>query len=113
MGCCADGRRSRATTASRYAIDPAATVFAACPMQSPTFSANEPNPCGQIGDPWFASTPTTTGTASFNGTFNTKQAGEPTVVTGERYFWGVEQTVAKVGGIGWTRQSLVFPLTWQ
>jgi hypothetical protein len=67
----------------------------------------------EIGDPWFNSPATTTGTASFDGTFNTQQKGEPAVVTGERYFWGVEQTVAKVGGIGWTRQSLVFPLTWQ
>lgn len=67
----------------------------------------------EIGDPWFASTPTTTGAASFDGTFNTKQAGETAVATGERYFWGVEQTVPKVGGVGWTRQSLVFPLTWQ
>ena len=264
---------TKAATASRYAIDPAATVFAACPMQSPTFSANEPNPCGQItlpvgpppamyhvhgsvtvngaaaagylvvlerdeasshhffvdrvttgadgaydltaaagqyrvqvqhpefesktdsqltpaalnivrrsistpftltadmtvpaaevafadyarfapvttapppsataptaftfgttggmatrldvygtanagkgneiGDPWFASTPTATGTASFDGTFTTQQKGEPTVVTGERYFWGVEQTVPKASGVGWTRQSLVFPLTWK
>ncbi len=264
---------AKATTLSRYAIDPAATVFAACPMQSPTFSASEPNPCGQItvpagappamyhvrgtvvasgapaagylvvlerdeasshhffadrvttgadgafdltaaagqyrvqvqhpefesrtdaqlapaalgivrrsistpfaltadttlpaaevafadyakfapvttappptataptafafgttgglatrldvygtamagkgneiGDPWFASAPTATGAASFDGTFNTQQKGEPAVVTGERYFWGVEQAVPKVGGVGWTRQSLVFPLTWQ
>ncbi|HEX3481345.1 MAG TPA: carboxypeptidase regulatory-like domain-containing protein [Kofleriaceae bacterium] len=264
---------AKAATASRYAIDPAAAVFAACPMQSPTFSANEPNPCGQItvpvgalpamyhvrgsvtlngapaagylvvlerdeasshhffvdrvttgadgaydltaaagqyrvqvqhpefesktdaqltpaalgivrrsistpfpltadmtvpaaevafadyakfapvttapppsataptaftfgttggmatrldvygtamagkgnqiGDPWFASTPTATGAASFDGTFNTKQAAETAVATGERYFWGVEQTVPKASGVGWTRQSLVFPLTWK
>ena len=67
----------------------------------------------EIGDPWFASTPTATGTASFDGTFTTQQKLEPAVVTGERYFWGVEQTVPKAGGVGWTRQSLVFPLTWQ
>jgi hypothetical protein len=66
----------------------------------------------EIGDPWFSSPPTTAGTASVDGTFNTKQAGELTAATGERYFWGTEQAVAKVGGIGWTRQSMVFPITW-
>jgi len=45
--------------------------------------------------------------------FTTQQANETAAAPGERYFWGVEQAVAKVGGIGWTRQSLVFPITWQ
>ena len=66
----------------------------------------------EIGDPWFSSAPTTTGTATFDGTFTTKQANEITVAPGERYFWGVEQTVPKAGGIGWVRQSLVMPITW-
>ncbi len=35
------------------------------------------------------------------------------MATGERYFWGVEQTVPKAGGVGWTRQSLVLSFTWK
>jgi hypothetical protein len=66
----------------------------------------------EIGDPWFSSTPGTTGTGSFDGTFTTRQANETAVALGERYFWGIEQGVAKVNGIGWTRQSMVFPITW-
>ena len=66
----------------------------------------------EIGDPWFSSAPVTSGTSSFDGTFTTKQAAEPVVVPGERYFWGVEQAVPKTGGVGWTRQSMVVPITW-
>jgi hypothetical protein len=66
----------------------------------------------EIAAPWFSSTPVTTGTASFDGTFTTKQAAETAVALGERYFWGVEQAVPKTGGVGWTRQSMVVPITW-
>jgi hypothetical protein len=36
------------------------------------------------------------------------------VAAGERYFWGIERkTAADSGGVSWTAQSLVFPITWQ
>jgi len=34
-----------------YAIDPLNTAYAACPMQSPTFSMAAPNPCSQLTVP--------------------------------------------------------------
>ena len=66
----------------------------------------------EIGDPWFSSPPTTTGAATFDGTFTTKQANEAAVALGERYFWGVEQAVPKAGRVSWIRQSMVMPITW-
>jgi hypothetical protein len=66
-----------------------------------------------IGDPWFASPLTKSGTATFDGTFTTMQKGEDAVALGERYFWGVEQVHAADGnGVVWTGQSMVMPITW-
>lgn len=42
---------------SRYAIDPASAAYAACPMQSPTFDKNAPNPCSQATVPVGAASP--------------------------------------------------------
>ncbi len=67
----------------------------------------------EIGDPWYVSPATTTGSASFDGTFNTMKATTPAVVAGTRYFWGVEQPRPKGSdGVTWTAQSMVFPITW-
>jgi carboxypeptidase family protein len=67
----------------------------------------------EVGDPWFASAAVKTGTASFDGTFTTKQALETAAALGERYFWGVEQVhPADANGVVWLGQSLVFPITW-
>ena len=65
-----------------------------------------------IGDPWFASTPTASGTTSFDGGFNTPQATETNVALGERYFWGVEEDITTDAGVSWTAQSMVFDITW-
>jgi hypothetical protein len=67
----------------------------------------------EIGDPWFNSALTTTGTMSFDGTFNTKKAKTPNVVIGTKYFWGLEQPQpADAAGVVWTSQTLAFPITW-
>ena len=56
---------------------------------------------------------TQTGTATFDGTFNTSKANETTAALGERYFWGVERKSATdAHGLSWTAQSLVMPITW-
>jgi hypothetical protein len=65
-----------------------------------------------IGDPWFSSAMTVTGTMDFDGGFNTKQANETAVKPGERYFWGVENADRSDGGVTWTGQTMVFPITW-
>ncbi len=66
-----------------------------------------------IGDPWYNAAGTG-GSASFDGTFNTQKAMETAVATGERYFWGIEEThKADDNGLVWTGQTLVFPITWQ
>jgi hypothetical protein len=67
----------------------------------------------KIGDPWYASPVTSSGTATFDGTFNTTHATDTTVVTGSRYLWGVEQIHPKdANNVVWTGQSMVFPITW-
>ncbi len=66
-----------------------------------------------IGDPWFSSPLTTTGAVDFDGGFNTKQAMDPGVKAGERYFWGIENAARVDAGVTWTGQSMVFPITWQ
>jgi len=66
----------------------------------------------EIGDPWFASAMTANGTMAFDGGFNTKQANETAVKPGERYFWGVENVDRTDGGVSWTGQTMVFPITW-
>ncbi len=65
-----------------------------------------------IGDPWYTAPPVTTGTGSFDGGFNTSKSNTPSVALGERYFWGVEETLATDAGVTWTAQSMVFPITW-
>jgi hypothetical protein len=68
----------------------------------------------EIGDPWFSGPATQTGTAVFEGTFTTMQAGETTAAVGERYFWGIERkSAADASGLSWTAQSLVVPITFQ
>lgn len=64
----------------------------------------------EVGDPWFSSALARDGGASFDGAFTTKQADQDAAVLGTRYMWGTEEPVD--AGIGWTRQTLVFPITW-
>jgi len=67
----------------------------------------------EIGDPWFALTPAvTTGTASFDGTFNTLQKGQDAVDNTHTFMWGVETTPVTTSAIKWTAQSMVFPIAW-
>jgi hypothetical protein len=67
----------------------------------------------EIGDPWYSGTATTTGTASFDGNFNTGKQATPTVQTGTKYMWGIEQVHPKdSNNMVWTGQSMVFPITW-
>ncbi len=74
----------------------------------------------EIGDPWFTSTPaTTTGSASFAGTFNTTAAGSATLDTSATYSWGIEYpgggaaiTTGSGSAVKWTAQSLVYPIAW-
>jgi hypothetical protein len=67
----------------------------------------------EIGDPWYASGVVTGGAADFDGGFDTKQAGLPSVKIGDRYFWGTETSVKVDGGVSWTGQTMVFPITWR
>ncbi len=67
----------------------------------------------RIGDPWFSSTVTDTGSMPFDGTFNTDKAKTAAVVLGTQYWWGIEQTTPGTGGgAAWTQQSMVFPIQW-
>jgi hypothetical protein len=68
----------------------------------------------EIGDPWFNSAVTSTGSMTFDGTFNTAKAMDPKVVAGTQYWWGLElpHPPSQSGGIGWTQQTMVFPITW-
>jgi hypothetical protein len=68
----------------------------------------------EIGDPWFNSAVTSTGSMAFDGTFNTAKAMDPKVVAATQYWWGLElpHPPAQAGGIGWTQQTMVFPITW-
>ena len=43
-----DAAAANPATYARYAIDPANTLYIACPMASPTFSMNAPNPCSLL-----------------------------------------------------------------
>jgi len=70
-------------------------------------------PKAEIGDPWFNGGTDATGTAQFDGTFNTNKAKQDAVVPGMGYFWGIEVPLAAdSNGVVWTSQSLVFPITW-
>jgi hypothetical protein len=74
-----------------------------------------------IGDPWYTA-PAVGGTASFDGMFNTKQAGDAGFVHGARYFWGTDDTLGidghsrdagdDSGALQWTGQTLVYPVVW-
>ncbi|MFT3694093.1 MAG: carboxypeptidase-like regulatory domain-containing protein [Kofleriaceae bacterium] len=68
----------------------------------------------RIGDPWFTSAKTTAGTMDFDGTFNTDKKKTDTVTPGTQYWWGIEASTPPVGsgGVTWTYQSMVFPMTW-
>jgi hypothetical protein len=67
----------------------------------------------EIGDPWFNSPVTSTGSATFDGTFNTAKAMDPKVVAGTQYWWGLELPHPGTGGgVAWTQQTMVFPITW-
>ncbi|HEY1958333.1 MAG TPA: carboxypeptidase regulatory-like domain-containing protein [Polyangiaceae bacterium] len=64
-----------------------------------------------IGDPWYSSALTTSGSAVFDGGFDTPQANETSAALGERYFWGIEENLATDAGVTWTAQSMVFDIT--
>jgi hypothetical protein len=63
-----------------------------------------------IGDPWWTSDFGTATTAAFTGTFDTAQATETMVKTGEGYFWGTWQELGT--GAVWTGESMVLPIKW-
>ncbi|HEX8790855.1 MAG TPA: hypothetical protein VF765_07870 [Polyangiaceae bacterium] len=65
-----------------------------------------------IGDPWFASAPTTDGGAVFGGDFTTMQAMQDAAAPGTRYMWGTEEPYGADASVAWTNQSLVFPIVW-
>jgi hypothetical protein len=65
----------------------------------------------RMGDPWFT-TPYGMGTsATFDGTFTTKQALEMTVAPGEQYWWSVNLK-RSAGGTVWAGESMVMPIKW-
>ncbi|HEY1817807.1 MAG TPA: hypothetical protein VGG74_35945 [Kofleriaceae bacterium] len=74
----------------------------------------------EIGDPWFTSAATGSGSASFDGTFNTMQATQTTVSPADTYRWGIEYpgggglAVGSGGGetVKWTAQSLTYSIAW-
>jgi hypothetical protein len=65
-----------------------------------------------IGDPWWTSPSSTAVSATFDGGWNTKAApSDAGIEAGARYFWGTEQLhPGPDGGVGWTVQSMVYPL---
>jgi hypothetical protein len=67
-----------------------------------------------IGDPWWTSATGTATTASFDGTFTTKQATETMVKAGESYFWGTWQLPApsSASAVAWSGESMVFAIKW-
>jgi len=73
----------------------------------------EPGDAGvvEIGDPWYAAPPSFDGGSTFAGGFTTKQALQDAAVLGERYMWGTEE--AYDAGVVWTKQTMVFPITWK
>jgi hypothetical protein len=65
-----------------------------------------------IGDPWYAATDAvTTGTVTWDGTFNTTKKKQPSVDNTHTYLWGIEVTTPIASGVKWTIQSMVFPVT--
>jgi hypothetical protein len=72
-------------------------------------------PGASIGDPWFASPPSTATTYLYDGGFNTPQAPPDAggVASGKSYYWGTEQGLMHAdGGVPWLGQSMVFPIQW-
>ena len=64
-----------------------------------------------IGDPWYAApNAVTTGTVTWDGTFNTSKKKQDAVDNTHTYYWGVEVTTPIVSGVKWTIQSMVFPV---
>jgi hypothetical protein len=89
-----------------YTLVAPATTARACVFGGKPGFAN-------IGDPWWTGATGTQTSASFDGTFNTTKATTPTVTTGQGYFWGTEEFTGRVdGGVTWTGESMVFPITW-
>ncbi len=71
-------------------------------------------PGASIGDPWYAGPLKTTGSADFDGGFNTNKAPDSGLVPDAQYWWGTEQQYAKAeGGVGWTAQTMVLPVRFQ
>ncbi len=66
-----------------------------------------------IGDPWFTSATANDGGAVFGGSFNTAQANQDAAAPGTRYMWGTEEPFGADASVAWTKQTLVFPITWQ
>ena len=71
-------------------------------------------PANQIGDPWWVAPYGTATSDGFDGGFNTGKAPDGGLKPDAGYFWGTEQAYAKpdAGGVGWTTQSMVFPIQW-
>jgi hypothetical protein len=65
-----------------------------------------------IGDPWYSGALVANNASTFDGGFNTTKSNTPSVVLGERYFWGIEENVQSDAGVTWTAQSMVFDVTW-
>jgi hypothetical protein len=83
-------------------------------VSKPTRLAVYPAAMGgaNIGDPWYLSPMTSSGSASFDGGFNTPQALQKSAASGERYFWGIEEDLTNGDAGAWTAQSMVFDVTW-
>jgi hypothetical protein len=71
-------------------------------------------PGASIGDPWWVAPLGTTGTAVFDGGFDTAQANDAGLLPDAHYAWGTEQQYPKTAGarVSWTAQSMVFPIQW-
>jgi hypothetical protein len=65
-----------------------------------------------IGDPWFSSGAANDGGAIFGGSFNTAQSMQDAAAPGTRYMWGTEEPFGADASVAWTKQTLVFPITW-
>jgi len=65
-----------------------------------------------IGDPWFTSATANDGGAVFGGGFDTAQAMQDAAAPGTRYMWGTEEPFGADASVAWTKQTLVFPITW-
>jgi len=66
-----------------------------------------------IGDPWFTSGTANDGGTVFGGSFNTAQSTEDAAAPATRYMWGTEEPFGVDASVAWTKQTLVFPITWQ